>query len=101
VKYRVRTTKTAGKQIREAVAWWRENRPDAKRSLKSEIDEALALIAEQPGIGSEARDVEFESTQRWHLHSLPYSVYYEVDDIKHVVYVTAFWPTKRGTGPDL
>jgi hypothetical protein len=99
VKYKVRTTKTASLQIREAVAWWRANRGDAKRSLKKEIDDAVGLIAAQPGIGPVALDVEFEGTQRWHLHSLPYAVYYEVDEVKRVVYITALWPTQRGSGP--
>jgi plasmid stabilization system protein ParE len=101
VKYKVKTTKTASQHIRAQLAWWRANRKDAKRSLKKELDDALALIAEQPGIGGVAHNVEFEGTQRWHLHSLPYAVYYEVDDVKRIVYVTSFWPTKRGTGPDL
>jgi plasmid stabilization system protein ParE len=49
---RVKISARAGSQIRRAAQWWLENRPAAPGAIAEDISESLALLAEQPGIGT-------------------------------------------------
>ena len=49
---RVKVSARAASQIRKAAEWWVENRPSAPGAVRTDIGEALALLAQQPGIGT-------------------------------------------------
>lgn len=49
---RVRIAARAASQIRKASEWWLINRPAAPNAIAADFGEAVALLAEQPGIGA-------------------------------------------------
>lgn len=93
----VLTTPVAELQILEMDAWWRENRDKAPDLFEEELDLALALLADSPGIGK--RYPGHRGVRRVLLRSTRNHVYYvEKDDC---VLVLAVWGAVRGAGPDL
>lgn len=48
---RVKVSARAASHIRKAAQWWAENRPAAAGAVRQDIGDALALLAQQPGIG--------------------------------------------------
>ena len=48
---RVNISARAASQIHKAAAWWAENRPAAPGAIRNDLAEALALLAQQPGVG--------------------------------------------------
>ena len=49
---RVKVSARAVSHIRKAAQWWAENRPAAPGAVRQDIGDALALLAQQPGIGA-------------------------------------------------
>ena len=49
---RVKVSARAASQIDKAAEWWAENRPAAPGAIRTDIGEALVLLAQQPGIGA-------------------------------------------------
>jgi len=49
---RVRIAVRAANQVRKASGWWSVNRPNAPGAIATDFGEAVALLAEQPGIGA-------------------------------------------------
>lgn len=49
---RVKVSARAAAQISKAAEWWAENRPAAPGAVRTDIGEALELLARQLGIGA-------------------------------------------------
>ena len=97
----VRIVSSAGRAIVEAAEWWVANRPKAPDAFVVELDRALQLLASQPSIGAQARNVTLTGVRRIHLSRVHYYLYYRVISEPGTVEILALWHTKRGGSPDL
>lgn len=49
---RVKVSARAASQVLIAAQWWQANRQSAPGAVHADFGEAVALLAEQPGIGA-------------------------------------------------
>lgn len=96
---RVKISSRAAGQVRRAAEWWRENRPSAPGAIAKDFGEAVALLAEQPGIGSKYAGVRVKDVRRLYLGRLRYFIYYRVSG--DALEILAFWHARRGRQPRL
>lgn len=99
--YRVCIVDSAARAIAEAAEWWVANRPKAPSAFAEELSRAFQLLASQPSIGAQARNVKLSGVRRVHLQRIHYYLYYRVRADTNTVDVLALWHTKRGASPDL
>jgi plasmid stabilization system protein ParE len=92
-------TRRARREIREASAWWDENRPAALDAFRDAIDKTFELICTQPTIGAMATNVKLLGVRRILLSKVQYYLYYRVKSQPPAVEVVAIWHTSRY--PDL
>lgn len=93
--------KSAACAIVEAAEWWAANRPKAPDAFAVELERALQLLASQPSIGAEARNIKLAGVRRLHLPRVHYHLYYRVISEPATVEILALWHTKRGASPEL
>jgi len=55
---RVRIAARTANQVRKASEWWSVNRPNAPNAIATDFGEAVALLAEQPGIGDKSPNIK-------------------------------------------
>ena len=89
----------AAKQVEEAHAWWRDNRPAAPLAIREEIERAVGLIAVQPRIGAQATNLRLPGVRRLLLSRVGYWLYYREGPDR--IDVLAFWHARRDAGPTL
>ena len=96
---RVRISARAAEEVRRAAAWWLHHRPAAQGALQADFSAAVALLAEQPGIGASYEGARTRGVRRLFLSRVSYFIYYRADtlDLK----VLAFWHASRGRQPAL
>ena len=99
-RYRIRITRRAASQIREASHWWRENRPSARDALREELVQSFELLSLHPRIGAIARNPKLQGVRRIHLSRVRYYLYYRVREPDAMVDVLSFWHVSRGAEPD-
>ena len=97
----VEVSGVAAEQIREAEAWWRTNRPKAPNAVREELEQASALVAAQPDIGSRARKVKLAGVRRILLARIRYHLYYRVSETPRRIEILAFWHTSRESQPPI
>jgi plasmid stabilization system protein ParE len=97
----VRIVGSAGQAILDAAEWWLANRPKAPDAFAVELERAFQLLASQPLIGAQARNVKLAGVRRIHLLRVHYHLYYRVTSESKTVEILALWHTKRGGSPDL
>jgi plasmid stabilization system protein ParE len=97
----VRIVGSAGQAILDAAEWWLANRPKAPDAFAVELERAFQLLASQPLIGAQARNVKLAGVRRIHLPRVHYHLYYRVTSESKTVEILALWHTKRGGSPDL
>ena len=90
---------SAARQVEEAHAWWRANRPARPEALADDLERAFELISLQPGVGAPVRRPR--GVRRILLARVRYFLYYRVAADAQVVEVLAFWHARRGSGPRL
>jgi len=73
---RVKVSTRAASQVRRAAGWWLENRPSAPGAIATDFGEGVALLAEQPGIGSKYTGTRAPGARRLYLGRVGYFVYY-------------------------
>jgi plasmid stabilization system protein ParE len=95
----VRIKPRAQRQIETAAHWWAENRPAAPGAIRSDLQAALAALAEQPGIGTRIEVPRPDEVRRLFLARVGYFVYYRTKG--RFLEVVAFWHASRETGPRL
>jgi plasmid stabilization system protein ParE len=98
--YHVHIVISAARAIAEAAEWWVANRPKAPEAFAEELERAFQLLASQPSIGAQARNVKLVGVRRVHLQRIHYYLYYRVRANTETVEVLALWHTKRGTSPE-
>ncbi|WP_415149089.1 type II toxin-antitoxin system RelE/ParE family toxin [Piscinibacter sp.] len=87
----------AAAQVRQAATWWQENRAAAPGAVATDFREAIALLAEQPGIGARYEGARTPGVRRLYLSRIKYFVYYLSSDEQ--LRVLAFWHESRGQQP--
>jgi plasmid stabilization system protein ParE len=73
---RVKVSARAASQIRKAAEWWAENRPAAPGAVRIDIGEVLALLAQQPGIGTAYEGSRTKGVRRLLVGRIRHFVYY-------------------------
>jgi plasmid stabilization system protein ParE len=96
---RVKVAARAANQVRSAAAWWAANRPAAPGAIGADFGEAVALLAEQPGIGAKYTGARTPGIRRLFLSRVQYFVYYKVEG--ESLHVLAFWHASREHQPVL
>ena len=61
---RVKVSARAASHIRKAAQWWAEIRPAAPGAVRQDIGDALALLAQQPGIGAAYNGAKTKGVRR-------------------------------------
>lgn len=95
----VRISRRALSQVREAVRWWKRNRPSAPNAIEEELAKALRLISVERVIGARARDLDLPGIRRLRLARIGYFLYYAAADDR--IDVVAFWHVRRGSNPPI
>jgi len=96
---RVKISARAAAQIRKAAGWWAENRPAAPGAVRADIGEALALLAQEPGIGAPYAGARTEGVRRLLVSRIRYFVYYRSS--AESLEVLSVWHISRGKQPTL
>ena len=96
---RVKISARAAAQIRKAAAWWAEHRPGAPGAIAHDLEESVALLAEQPGIGSKYSGARAGEVRRLYMGRVGYFLYYRATP--ESLEVLAFWHARRGRQPRL
>ena len=93
----VRIKPRARREINEAAAWWSDNRPAAPGAVSYDLQEALKLLVDFPGIGTKVENAKSPETRRWLLKRIKHHVYFRVRG--KYLDVVAFWSTDREHEP--
>lgn len=96
---RVKVSVRAASHIRRAAEWWVENRPAAPGAIRIDIGDALALLAEQPGVGAAYQSARTEGVRRLLVGRIRYFIYYRATH--DTLEVLAVWHVSRGKQPVL
>lgn len=96
---RVKISARAASQVRKAAEWWAQNRLAAPGAIGSDFGEAVALLAEQPGIGAKYEGARAPGVRRLFLSRVGYFIYYKAED--GILKVLAFWHASREHQPVL
>lgn len=89
----VKISARAAREVREAAEWWQVNRPAAPGAIGKDFREAVALLAEQPGIGAKYSGSRLPFVRRLYLSRVRYFIYYAAD--ADALKVLAFWHASR------
>jgi plasmid stabilization system protein ParE len=95
----VRIKPRAQREIERAAEWWAENRPAAVGAVRKDIEAALALLVEEPGIGTKIETARPDVVRRLYLTRVRYFLYYRVRG--NFLEVVASWHSSREAGPSL
>ena len=93
----IKVSARAAAHIRQAAEWWAENRPAAPGAVRTDIGEALALLAQQPGIGVAYKGGSAKNVRRLLIGRIRYFIYYRVTS--ETLEVLALWHMSRGKQP--
>lgn len=90
-------TKRAARELDRVVAWWAANRPAAPGAVREDLQAALALLLEHPGLGVSVPEASSADVRRFHIERIRYWVYYRVRGNR--LEVVSAWHSSRGGGP--
>ena len=96
---RVKVSARAAQQIGRAAEWWFANRPSAPGAVAKDVGETVALLAEQPGVGSEYDGARTPGVKRLYLGRIGYFIYYR--EVSGSLEVLALWHAGREKQPTL
>jgi plasmid stabilization system protein ParE len=94
---RIRISGRAAAQIRQLDQWWAMHRLAAPDAVLNDIEAALSLLAEQPGIGTSYESARLQGVRRLFLSRLGHFVYYRATD--ETLDVLAVWHASRERQP--
>lgn len=89
----------AQREIEQAAEWWAANRPAAPGAVRKDMEAALALLVEEPGIGTKIETARMDTVRRLYLTRVRYFLYYRVRG--KFLEVVAFWHSSRESGPPI
>jgi toxin ParE1/3/4 len=87
---KIRLTKAAIKDLREAQAYIALDSPTAAKQVIVRIQRAVELISTRPEIGRPSED---RMTREWSVPGLPYMIPYRI--VGDVVEIVRIWHTRR------
>jgi plasmid stabilization system protein ParE len=96
---RIKISLRAASQVRRAAEWWEQNRPAAPGAIRADFGEAVALLAEQPGVGAKYEGARAPGVRRLFLSRVGYFIYYKVEN--GTLHVLALWHASREHQPML
>ncbi|HWM95330.1 MAG TPA: type II toxin-antitoxin system RelE/ParE family toxin [Thermoanaerobaculia bacterium] len=96
---RVKISFGAASQVQKAAEWWAQNRPAAPGAVGADFGEAIALLAEQPGIGAKYEGARAPGVRRLFLGRVGYFIYYKAE--AGTLHVLALWHASREHQPVL
>lgn len=99
--YRLEVSPVAESQIREAAAWWLENRRKAPQAFSEDLERAFRLVTSMPNSGEPVRHEEHQGIRRLLMSRVRYYLYYRLDPEAERVDVVALWHTSREAEPGL
>jgi len=89
----------AQREIERAAEWWAQNRAAAPGAVRKDVEAAVALLVEEPGIGTRVETSRSDVVRRLFLPRIKYFVYYRVRG--RMLEVVAFWHSSREKNPAL
>lgn len=89
----------AARQIDRVAEWWAAHRPAAPGAVRKDLEAALAVLVEQPGLGVEVPQASCRGIRRFHVDRIRYWVYYRVRGKR--LEVVSVWHSSRGAGPSV
>ena len=89
----------AKREIEKAADWWAENRLAAPGAVRKDLEDALKILVEQPGIGTKVETGRTPQVRRFLLDRISYHLYYRVRRSK--LEVLSVWHTSRRRGPSV
>ncbi len=101
MRYRLRVAPRAESTIREAAAWWLDNRPKAPHAFEEDLEKAFGLISSLPRAGQSVRHSRIDGIRRVLMGRVRYYLYYRVDEDAEAVEVLAAWHASRKGHPNL
>src|SRR5436305_13459779 len=94
---RIKISARAASQVRKAAEWWMQNRPAAPGAVGADFGEAVALLAEQPGIGAKYEGARAPGVRRRFLGRIGYLSYHKAEN--RTLPVLVLWHASRGHPP--
>ena len=95
MRYRVRLSRRARRQVALARAWWRLYSPARPDAIDDELRKVRRLLAESPEMGAEPTDLELAGVRRVLLGRVDHWLYYAVDHASKEIEVLMVWHTSR------
>ena len=95
--YRIKAR--AKREIAKAAEWWMENRLAAPGAVRKDIEEALAILVEQPGLGTKVETGRPIQVRRFLLDRTKHFLYYRVRNTE--LEVLSLWHSSREHGPSV
>lgn len=95
----VKVSARAASHIRRAAEYWAENRLAVPGAVQTDIGDALALLAEHPGLGAAYQGVRTEGVRRLLVGRIRYFIYYRATH--DTLDILAVWHVSRGMQPVL
>lgn len=89
----------AAREILKAAEWWAEHREAAPGAIRQDIQDALAVLVIQPGIGGRVLTDRPHEVRRFYLSRTGYWLYYRVKD--GTLEVLSHWHSSREQGPSV
>ena len=65
-------TKRAARELDRIAQWWASHRPAAPGAVREDLDAALALLLEQPGLGVIVSEASSPNARRFHIDRVRY-----------------------------
>jgi len=96
---RVKISARAASHVRQAAEWWAENRPAAPGAVRTDLRDALVLLAVQPGIGAAYESARTPGVRRLLVGRIRYFIYYRAT--RDTLEILAVWHVSRGKQPSL
>ncbi len=92
----------AASQVSEATTWLSSNGgEEVATRLEDEIADVIERLLRRPSLGPPAMNARARGVRRIQLRTLPYLLYYSVDEKRDMLTVLAVWHTRRGGRPDV
>lgn len=95
----VKVARRTARQVQAAAEWWAANRPSAPGAIGADFGEVVALLAEQPSLGTKYQGARLPGVRRLYLSRVRYFIYYRAEG--GVLHVLSFWHASRGHQPSL
>jgi len=89
----------AAREIERVVQWWAANRPAAPGAVRKEVERALRLLLQEPGIGALVPQASEPGVRRFRMERIRYWLYYRV--VGNRFEVLTVWHGSRDKEPSL